>query len=285
MDIYGGRHLLAMRSNGGESVLDKWFFRKAVAFEDQHHYVDESLPIPSPKLGVSNGSWAGWKLSDMMFATRRSLSDARASVAKQLEQVHSSITATKRQLSSRIECVDSNIDECKELTSATIAEVSLLQGEVGKFSINVESVHHAVKTLETKIDQIEGKQEMTTRGVNLLCNFVETLENSRTAAIQASPSISSRPALEPPPVTHTAGVLLRTGSLPQARLSCEPPSPSIQESPSTSSREALERPQITPTSRTSSMPPAPPSPSSTNDASSRSGGFRWIAAAFGSGAR
>ncbi|OVA09578.1 Protein of unknown function DUF1664 [Macleaya cordata] len=227
----------------------------------------------------------GWKLSDMMFATRRSLSDARASVAKQLEQVHSSITATKRQLSSRIECVDRNIDECKELTSATRSEVLQLQGEVGKFSINVESVHHAVKTLETKIDQIEGKQEMTARGVHLLCNFAETLENRRTAAIQASPSTSSRPALEPPPVTHTTGVLLRTRSLQPARLSCEPPSPSIQASPSSSSGETHERPQITPTSRTSSMPPAPPSPSLTNDASSRYGGFRWLAAALGNAAR
>ena len=36
----------------------------------------------------------GWKLPDMMFASRRSLSDACTSIAKQLETVYSSISAS-----------------------------------------------------------------------------------------------------------------------------------------------------------------------------------------------
>lgn len=35
--------------------------------------------------------WQGWKLPDLMFATRRSLSEARTAIAKQLENVYSSI--------------------------------------------------------------------------------------------------------------------------------------------------------------------------------------------------
>ncbi|KAL8152168.1 hypothetical protein V2J09_009928 [Rumex salicifolius] len=35
--------------------------------------------------------WKGWKLPDLTFATKRSLSDACTAVAKQLEQVYSSI--------------------------------------------------------------------------------------------------------------------------------------------------------------------------------------------------
>jgi Protein of unknown function (DUF1664) len=35
--------------------------------------------------------WQGWKISDMMFVTRRSLADASAAVGKQLEQVQSSV--------------------------------------------------------------------------------------------------------------------------------------------------------------------------------------------------
>ncbi|KAF8399991.1 hypothetical protein HHK36_015864 [Tetracentron sinense] len=158
--------------------------------------------------------WKGWKLSDMMFATRRTLSDACTTVAKQLEQVSSSITANmnamfgvdsvgiavmdeiweaaKRHLSSRIDRVDSNLDECAELTAATRDEVSQLRGDMKVFSVDVESVHLA----ETKIGRIEGKQ--------------------------ASPSSSSRPALELPQITPTS----RTVSLPPKVLSLEPPSPS-----------------------------------------------------------
>lgn len=36
----------------------------------------------------------GWKLPDLMFATRRSLSEARSTIAKQLENVYSSIGVT-----------------------------------------------------------------------------------------------------------------------------------------------------------------------------------------------
>ncbi|KAI3787239.1 hypothetical protein L1987_41579 [Smallanthus sonchifolius] len=39
----------------------------------------------------SCGTSKGWKLPDMMFATRRSLSDATNAVAKQLEIVYSSL--------------------------------------------------------------------------------------------------------------------------------------------------------------------------------------------------
>ncbi|KAH9311835.1 hypothetical protein KI387_026870, partial [Taxus chinensis] len=63
--------------------------------------------------------WKGWKLSDMMFATRRSLSDACTSVGRQLEQVSASITAAKRHLSSRIDRVDNSLDQCAELNAST----------------------------------------------------------------------------------------------------------------------------------------------------------------------
>ncbi|KAF7124040.1 hypothetical protein RHSIM_Rhsim12G0024000 [Rhododendron simsii] len=132
----------------------------------------------------------GWKLPDMMFATRRSLSNASSAVTKQLEN------ATKRHLSSRIDRVDCNLDECAELTAATREEVSELRGEVKVTCVDVQSVHHAVRTLETKIHRIEGKQ--------------------------ATPSSSSRPALEMPQMTPSSG----TESPSPIPSSVELPSPS-----------------------------------------------------------
>ncbi|PSS13693.1 Selenide, water dikinase [Actinidia chinensis var. chinensis] len=88
--------------------------------------------------------------------------------------------------------------------------------------VDVQSVHHAVRTLETKISRIEGKQDLTNEGVRRLVDYAWDLENSRTTErIQDAPSSSSRPALE---MAHTTP-LSRIGSLPPLP-SDELPSPS-----------------------------------------------------------
>ncbi|KAK4357651.1 hypothetical protein RND71_023261 [Anisodus tanguticus] len=166
--------------------------------------------------------WKGWKLPEFMFATRRSLSDACGSVSKQLESVYSSIAATKRHLTSRIDRVDSKIDECVDNTAATRDEVSEIRGKVRTFGEDVQSVHLVVQSLETKISRIEGRQNETNFGVGKLVAFVRSIETNRAKEqIEGPPSRSSRPALELPSVSPSA----RTGSLPP-NLSVEPPSPS-----------------------------------------------------------
>ncbi|KAJ7957532.1 BZIP transcription factor, putative (DUF1664) [Quillaja saponaria] len=166
--------------------------------------------------------WKGWRLPDMMFASRRSLSDACTSIAKQLENVYASIAATKRKLSSRMDGLDSSLDECAALTEDTREEVSVVRGRADMIGVDVKSVHFAVRTLETKISRIEEKQDLTNDGVKRLCDYAWNLENSKTTErIEATASGSSRLSLELPPVTPSS----RIGSLPPD-LSPEPPSPS-----------------------------------------------------------
>ncbi|EPS62847.1 hypothetical protein M569_11941, partial [Genlisea aurea] len=124
--------------------------------------------------------WKGWKITDMMFATRRGLNDACNSVARQLETVYSSIAATKKHLSSRIDRVDTKIEECAENSSATRGDVSVLRVDLRQIGADVQSVHHVVRSLETKISRIEGKQTETTYGVQRLVAFARDLENSRS---------------------------------------------------------------------------------------------------------
>ncbi|KAK8539031.1 hypothetical protein V6N13_110239 [Hibiscus sabdariffa] len=193
--------------------------------------------------------WKGWRLPDMMFATRRSLSDARETIAKQLESVYSSISAsvsftgitsshlnlliqclhdfgihiyvTRRHLSSRIESVDNRLDEIADITATTQEEVSLIQDKSKMLNTNVQSVRYVVQTLESKIKRIEGKQDMTNEGVNWLCDYAQTMEQNKPVdRIQASPASSSRPALEAPKKTPS-----RSGSLPPI-VPVELPSPS-----------------------------------------------------------
>ncbi|XP_056165433.1 uncharacterized protein LOC115672019 isoform X2 [Syzygium oleosum] len=125
--------------------------------------------------------WKGWKLPDLMFATRRSLSDACTSIAKQLENVYSSISATKRHLSSRIDRLDCNLDEFAQLTAETKDTVSDISAEMEAINANVTSVRSAVENLESKIGRIEGKQDTTNIGVLELCAFASSLSNGRTS--------------------------------------------------------------------------------------------------------
>ncbi|XP_010530559.1 PREDICTED: uncharacterized protein LOC104807139 [Tarenaya hassleriana] len=139
--------------------------------------------------------WKGWKLADFMFGTRRSLSDACNNIAKQLEGVYSSISATKRQLSSRIDRVDSSLDEIEGITKETGKEVTELRDGAARINDDVRSVRYVVETLESKINRIEGKQDITLKGVGTL--YVQYRENMRTQdSTQALPLSSSRPALE-----------------------------------------------------------------------------------------
>ncbi|KAH7570524.1 hypothetical protein ACOSP7_018730 [Xanthoceras sorbifolium] len=165
--------------------------------------------------------WKGWKLPDMMFATKRSLSDACNNVAKQLEDVYLSISTAQRQLSSKITTVDRDVDKIAEISQATHEEVTLLRGRSKLIGEEFESVRDVVQTLESKLTQIEGKQDMTTQGVKKLCDCVRRMENDKpTERIQASPYSFFRTTIEPPAITQSS----RTGSLPPLPL--EPPSPS-----------------------------------------------------------
>ncbi|KAL4570101.1 hypothetical protein LXL04_025752 [Taraxacum kok-saghyz] len=167
--------------------------------------------------------WKGWKLPDMMFATKRSLSDATNAVAKQLDTVYSSLAATKRHLSTRIDRVDSSIDEVAEITAATKEEVSAIRGDTKVIALDVQSVHNAVYTLESKLSRIELKQDDTNLGVAKLLRTALTLEKQASVdRIQGNPSSSSRPALEAP---------LRTLSLPPVQIEELQSSPSPPLSP------------------------------------------------------
>lgn len=165
--------------------------------------------------------WKGWKLPDFMFATKRSLSDACNSVAGKLENVYSSITTTKKDLSSQLDQSSLKYDDIVTCSATTKDQVSEVRGEVSKFTMDLHSVNHKIRTLETRMGRIQEKQDETKEGVAKLLLCTLNAENRFTDVIQDSPSSSSRSALEHPRITATS----RTVSLPPA-LTLESPSPS-----------------------------------------------------------
>uniref|UniRef100_A0A0D9Y202 DUF1664 domain-containing protein n=1 Tax=Oryza glumipatula TaxID=40148 RepID=A0A0D9Y202_9ORYZ len=98
--------------------------------------------------------WKGWKLSDLMFVTKRGLSDACDVVGKQLEHVSENVNAAKRHLAGRIDRVDCTLDECQEITESTRKEVTVIHEDISAFQEEMQSVHLVVRTLETKLGRL-----------------------------------------------------------------------------------------------------------------------------------
>ncbi|XP_057424597.1 uncharacterized protein LOC130718130 isoform X2 [Lotus japonicus] len=178
--------------------------------------------------------WKGWKLPDMMFATKRGLSDACTSIGNQLGKVYESIEDAKKKLSAKINRVDKGLDESLSLSKNTREEISVIRSEADAMNGDIKSVHVALHVIESKIQEIEWNQEETNKGVDWLCQRAKTLEkNSRTPEyIQASSSSSSRPSI----------------------VELPPDSPSSRGAQSASPWLSLEPPPFTP-SRTGSLPP------------------------------
>jgi len=163
--------------------------------------------------------WKGWKIADLMFVTKRGLSDACNVVGKQLDQVSESVHASKKHLSGRIDRVDCSLDECHEIIEATGKEVTVIHGDLSAFQEEIQSVHLVVRTLETKLGRLAYTQDHTTRGIHELCEFTKRLDQSPKANTLKVTSSTPLPAIE------SSERISRTVSLPS---SSEPESPVAQ---------------------------------------------------------
>ncbi|KAG0489254.1 hypothetical protein HPP92_008065 [Vanilla planifolia] len=83
------------------------------------------------------------------------------------------LPSAKRHLSSKIDVVDDNLDQMRQLTASTKNEVNLLHGDTSLVQIDVESVSRAVSNLKLKMDQLDEGQNFAGRGLYALCKFAE----------------------------------------------------------------------------------------------------------------
>ncbi|TQE05029.1 hypothetical protein C1H46_009321 [Malus baccata] len=153
---------------------------------------------------------------------------------------HPCYETTQRKLSSQLDNVECSLDESIENTARTQQEVVQLQGRTDTISRDFKKVHHAVLTLETKINRIEGKQGEIAGGVWKLCDYALNMEKGINAEriqactdyflhnwkidIYASPSSFSRPVLELPPTSPSSLVTPPKASRPALELPSASPS-------------------------------------------------------------
>ncbi|CAN6340387.1 unnamed protein product [Urochloa humidicola] len=140
-------------------------------------------------IGYAYIKWKGWKLSDMMFVTKRGLSDACNVVGSQLDQVSDTVLVTKKHLAGRIDLVDSTLDETQQIIEGTRDEVAVIHGDLSAFQEDLQSVNFVVRTLESKMGRLESSQDQTVEGINNLCEFtrkMEPLNNGNVGQVTSS---------------------------------------------------------------------------------------------------
>lgn len=156
-------------------------------------------------VGYAYIKWKGWKLSDLMFVTKRGLSDACNVVGSQLDKVSDDVTSARKHLAGRIDRVDISLDETQEIIEGTRDEVTVIHGDLSAFQEDLQSVNLVVRSLESKLVSLEYTQDRTANGISDLVEFTQK------ATIRQVPAASV-----PPAIGSSELVVRRVSSLPQS---------------------------------------------------------------------
>ncbi|KAI5021340.1 hypothetical protein ZWY2020_055185 [Hordeum vulgare] len=109
-------------------------------------------------LGYAYIRWKGWKISDLMWVTKRGLADACDVVGKQLDEVSNTVHVTKKHLAGRIDRVDANLDETQEIIEGTKDEVAVIHVDLSTFQKELQEVSRTVEIWGSRLSGIEDTQ-------------------------------------------------------------------------------------------------------------------------------
>ncbi|CAK9872878.1 unnamed protein product [Sphagnum jensenii] len=138
-----------------------------------------TLVLPVAVIGAAGYGYLWWKglsWGDVMYVTRKSMSNAVSSVSKQLENVSAALSSTKKHLTQRLEVVTKTLDDSLAVQGLIKDHVFEVRGEVERSRAEIENVQRLVEGLEVKIDEVQGKQDFANQGILFLCRFLQSLE-------------------------------------------------------------------------------------------------------------
>ncbi|KAG8382520.1 hypothetical protein BUALT_Bualt05G0086000 [Buddleja alternifolia] len=134
-----------------------------------------ALVVPTAALGALGYGYMWWKglsFSDLMYVTKRSMSNAVANLTKHLDHVSEALAATKRHLTQRIENLDGKLDEQVEISKLIRNDVNDVRGDLSQIGFDLDELQRMVSGLDGKLLSLEGKQELANAGVMYLCSIV-----------------------------------------------------------------------------------------------------------------
>ncbi|CAK9187298.1 unnamed protein product [Ilex paraguariensis] len=135
-----------------------------------------SLVVPAAALGALGYGYMWWKglsFSDLMYVTKRNMTNAVSNMTKHLEHVSEALAATKRHLTQRIENVDGKLDEQVELSKSINNKVNDARSDLSQIGYDLDTLQSMVSGLDGKMMSLEDKQDLANAGVFVLLNLAE----------------------------------------------------------------------------------------------------------------
>ncbi|KAM0928328.1 hypothetical protein ACQ4PT_002418 [Festuca glaucescens] len=128
--------------------------------------------------------WKGWKISDIMWVTKRGLNDACSVVGNQLNEVSDTVHVTKKHLAGRIDRVDATLDETQEIIEGTRDEVSIIHVNLSSFQKELQEVNRTVEIWGSRLCSIEDTQDRTVRATEALVGFGQQMEHDQSGSFR-----------------------------------------------------------------------------------------------------
>lgn len=119
--------------------------------------------------------WRGYSFGDVMYVTRKGMSDAVASMGKQLEHVSAALSSTRKHMNQRLDTVNSKLDDTIVVTGLIKDQVEEVKGTVGRSIYEIENMSRNVEGLGWKIDEVKESQNVANQGILLLIKWVHHL--------------------------------------------------------------------------------------------------------------
>ncbi|CAI5493105.1 unnamed protein product, partial [Closterium sp. Naga37s-1] len=116
--------------------------------------------------------WKGWRVSDLMYVTRRGMDQAVKLMGAKVTELQTALDTAKKQLAGRLEGVSKSVAEGLKMQAVIKKDVIEVKGVVTSVSRDLDNMHGLVEGMDTKLASLEQKQDIATRGVLLLCSFV-----------------------------------------------------------------------------------------------------------------
>ncbi|CAI0627715.1 unnamed protein product [Linum tenue] len=126
------------------------------------------LIIPAATVGaVGYGYiwWKGWKISDLMYVTKQSMTAAVSNLTKHLEGVTDALAKAKEHLTQRIQGLDDKMDVQNEISR--------------KIESDVNTIHDNIQMLDSEVGQLisfVSGLSLANYGIDCLCNLVKGKE-------------------------------------------------------------------------------------------------------------
>lgn len=127
--------------------------------------------------------WRNWSFSDVMFATKKNMTNAVETVSKQLENVHETLASTKRHIIKRLDGLGLEVERQNEIGKQIAKDVKELKAFLSQIGCDVDLINQMMSELEDKLKLVEGNQDITNQGIWYLCKFIEDINNGPNGGV------------------------------------------------------------------------------------------------------